>query len=389
MKYELSGGRLTLFLSGKIDSGNSAEKEAEMQAICDSEKHTEIAVDMEALEYISSAGLRIILRLKKACANIALVNVTKEVYDILEMTGFTEMMPVARCMRRVSIDGCEVIGQGANGKVYRLDSDTIIKVYNGSCSLSDISRERELARKAFVLGVPTAIPYDVVCAGDSYGSVFELLNARSFAQILEKDPSWLDECARRLSELLKTIHSIELKPGEMPDERLVALGWVDFVSSYLPEDKAARLRSLVLAIPEDRHMMHGDCHVKNVMLQNGEALFIDMDTLSMGHPVFEFASIYLAYMGFDEMDGNKKVAFLNLPAEICEELMKRIVKYYFGVKDDKEVSAILDKARIIGYTRLMRRTIRRQHDTEYGQRLIAYCREKLLGLLDRVDTLTF
>ena len=77
----------------------------------------------------ASAGLRVILRLRKQEPELAIVNVSPEVYEIFEMTGFTEMMPVSRAYRRVSVDGCEVIGQGANGKVYRLDPETIIKVY--------------------------------------------------------------------------------------------------------------------------------------------------------------------------------------------------------------------------------------------------------------------
>ena len=106
-----------------------------------------------------------ILRLRKQEPELAIVNASPEVYEIFEMTGFTEMMPVSRAYRRVSVDGCEVIGQGANGKVYRLDPETIIKVYLNPNSLPDIHRERELARKAFVLGIPTAIPYDVVKVG--------------------------------------------------------------------------------------------------------------------------------------------------------------------------------------------------------------------------------
>ena len=87
-------------------------------------------------------------------------------------------------MNRYAAEGCEVIGEGANGIVYRTDPDTIVKVYKNHDALEEIHNERELARKAFVLGIPTAIPYDVVRVGEGYGSVFELLNAKSFAKII-------------------------------------------------------------------------------------------------------------------------------------------------------------------------------------------------------------
>ena len=165
----------------------AAQAEEEIQKL-EAQDHGKVVLDAEKLEYISSAGLRVILRLRKQEPELAIVNASPEVYEIFEMTGFTEMMPVSRAYRRVSVDGCEVIGQGANGKVYRLDPETIIKVYLNPNSLPDIHRERELARKAFVLGIPTAIPYDVVKVGDGYGSVFELLNAKSFGSLIAEHP---------------------------------------------------------------------------------------------------------------------------------------------------------------------------------------------------------
>ena len=144
-----------------------------------------LIIDAAGLEYISSAGLRVILRIKKANPDTIIINCTPETYDIFDMTGFTEMMEVERAYRVFSVEGCEVIGQGANGKVYRIDRDTIVKVYLNPDALPEIHRERELARAAFVAGVPTAIPYDVVrIEGGGYGSVFELLNATSFAKLL-------------------------------------------------------------------------------------------------------------------------------------------------------------------------------------------------------------
>ena len=99
-----------------------------------------------------------VLRLRKLENEFRLVNVSAEVYEILEMTGFTEMMPVEKARRSISVEGCEAIGRGANGIVYRIDKDTVVKVYQSADCLPDVQRERELARKAFVLGIPTAIP---------------------------------------------------------------------------------------------------------------------------------------------------------------------------------------------------------------------------------------
>lgn len=380
---------LTLHLSGKVDSANADATEKELRASIGTDPVRELTLDLENLSYISSAGLRVVLRLRKDYPSLKLINASSEVYDILDMTGFTEMLTVTKAYRRLSVEGCEVIGQGANGKVYRLDPDTIIKVYMNPDSLPDIQKERELARKAFVMGVPTAIPYDVVRVGDGYGSVFELLSAKSLAKLLIADPSSLEDCVRISVDLLKKIHETELKPGDIPDEKTIVLGWVQYLEPHLPADVHARLLALVEAVPEDHHMMHGDYHIKNVMVQNGESLLIDMDTLCMGHPIFEFASIYLAYQGFGVLDHDNIPRFLGIPYETADRFMRRTFELYFDTTDPAVIERLLDKAKVVGYTRLMRRTIRRGADSEPARSIVAFCKEQLTDLVSRVDTLTF
>ena len=390
MNFTNENGTLTVYLEGRVDSSNAEKVEAGINSVRAQNAYENLVLDAEGLEYISSAGLRVILRTRKAEATLKIVGVSPEVYEIFDMTGFTEMLPVEKAYRRLSVDGCEVIGQGANGKVYRIDADTIIKVYFNSDALPDIHRERELARKAFVMGIPTAIPYDVVRVGDSYGSVFELLNAESFSKLIVKDPENYDKYASLMVDLLKKIHSTELKPGDMPDMKAVALGWADFMADYLPEEQFRKLRSLIAAVPEDNHMLHGDYHTKNVMMQDGEVLLIDMDTLCLGHPVFEFASIYLAYIGYSELDHSNTLSFLGIPFETTSRLWKDTVRMYFDTDDETALRAIEDKAKVIGYTRMMRRTIRRNgFGTEEGRAIIDHCKAQLADLLSRVDSLTF
>jgi hypothetical protein len=136
----------------------------------------------------------VLLRLRKKYPDIVVTGVRSEIYEIFEMTGFTEMMNVEKAYRVVSVEGCEVIGEGANGTIYRIDRDNVVKVYNNADVLADIQHEREVARLALILGIPTAISYEVVQVGDSYGAVFELLNARSFSSILKKEPEKMDWC---------------------------------------------------------------------------------------------------------------------------------------------------------------------------------------------------
>ncbi len=380
---------VVIALKGHIDSANAEMVENEINILREGCEQLPVTIDARELEYISSAGLRILLRLKKS-TEIKIENVSGEVYDVLEMTGFTEMMEVHKAFRQLSVENCEVIGQGANGKVYRIDPDTIVKVYYDPDALPEIERERELARTALILGIPTAIPYDVVKVEDCYGSVFELLNAKSFAQLLKEDPSKIDQIAEMSVDLLKKIHGTLVKPDVMPDMKEVALNWAAFMKDYLPEEEAQKLYRLVEEVPQDLHMLHGDYHIKNVMLQNDEALLIDMDTLCTGHPIFEFASAFNAYQGFSLFDHEQIERFLGISYETGAQMWDKLLHLYFSDKTEEEIQQIADKAKLIGCTRIMRRAIRRKAlETEEGKASVEQYKNLIIDLVRQIDTLLY
>ena len=283
---------MNIKLEGRIDANNAPKIEKEIISKLEKDNDSSLTLDMEKLEYISSAGLRVLLNLKKDYTpDLRLINVSSEIYEIMDMTGFTELMTVEKAYRVVSVDGCKKIGQGANGTIYCIDQDNVVKVYNNADALADIQHEREVAKLALILGIPTAISYDVVRVGDSYGSVFEMLNASSFAEILANEPEKIDWCVDEYVKMLKRIHGTLVPFGKLPDMKETALSWATFMLNYLPETAGKKLLSLVEAVPHDDHMIHGDYHTKNLELTQNEVLLIDMDTLAVGHPIFELASM--------------------------------------------------------------------------------------------------
>ncbi len=383
------GDPLTVEVSGRIDSGNAPEVEAEIQKAVSGYTGS-VVLDAAELEYISSAGLRVILRLKKSNPDTSVINCTSEVYEIFDMTGFTEMMNISKAYREISIEGCEVIGEGANGKVYRIDPDTIVKVYKNHDALEEIHNERELARKAFVMGIPTAIPYDVVKVGDLYGSVFELLSAKSFAKLIAADPSMIPELAKESADILKTMHSTKLRPGELPDKKAEALVWAEYCLDYLPAEVGEKLVQLVKDVPDTLNMLHGDYHIKNIMRQNGENLLIDMDTLAMGHPIFEFSAIYAAYKGFSCIDSTVIEKFLGINRAQSEDFWQITLKSYFDTQDEEFLQRIENASAIICYARLLRRTYRKaKEDEDYKARMAEFCKNTLCELVPVTDKLWF
>ena len=85
----------TLALIGRLDTVTAPELEAEISAILSTAES--LVLDMEKLEYISSAGLRVILKTQKALtqkAGLKLIHVSDEVREVFEITGFSDFLTI-------------------------------------------------------------------------------------------------------------------------------------------------------------------------------------------------------------------------------------------------------------------------------------------------------
>ena len=386
--YRIDKDILYIAIEGRIDASNAAQAEEKIFAIKNDNPGKHTVIDADNLEYISSAGLRVILRLRKEEPKLAIINVAPDVYDVFDMTGFTDMVTVEKAYQRMSVEGCEFIAKGANGAVYRYDAETILKTYFAKDALPEIKQERENARRAFVLGINTAIPYGIVRVGDGYGTVTELLNAISVTKLIRNSPDDLSEAVKYYVDMLKSIHATEVEDGEVPDMKEIALDWANFVSAYIPENQGKKLISLIEAVPKQNTLMHGDYHTNNIMVQNGEPLLIDMDTLCMGHPVFELGSMFNAFVGYSELDHQNMMDFFGYSFETAGKFWNMALKMYLGTEDEAICQSVAEKAMIIGYTRMLRRAARRPNEADSPAK-IARCKEMLAILLNKVDSLLF
>ena len=129
MKNYEENGSLVICLEGRIDSTNAQATQEEIVQLLDSRQGEDFLFDAEDLSYISSAGLRVLLSVHNQYkTGLTVRNVSPEIYEILEVTGFSTFLKVKKKPRAISVEGCPVIGKGAIGEVYRLDADTVVKV---------------------------------------------------------------------------------------------------------------------------------------------------------------------------------------------------------------------------------------------------------------------
>ena len=89
------GAGLVLSLDGRLDTTTAPQLEAELRSGLDGVQ--ELTIDMEKLVYISSAGLRVLLKAQKIMnkqGKMTVKNVSQEIKDIFEVTGFDELLNI-------------------------------------------------------------------------------------------------------------------------------------------------------------------------------------------------------------------------------------------------------------------------------------------------------
>lgn len=383
-------GTLTVELEGRIDTTNAADIDKELFELVDANNPRKVILDASKLEYISSVGLRVVLKLKKTIDDTAVVNASLEIYDIFSMTGFTDIIEVRKVLREVSIEGCEIIGRGGHGTVYRLDGDTIVKVYNEGEPLDEIEREISYSKKAFVYGIPTAISFDVVKCGNCYGVVFELINADTFANRLCAVPEDFDSYSVKYSAVVNKLHTTKADPHIFSNIKELYNKWVDDMAKYYTPDEIKLLHDIVNSVPERESFVHGDIHPKNMMVQDGELLLIDMADLSYGHPIFDYAGIALTHVVSGRNDGKYTKAVIGIEAEPAARLFNNMIKANFPGRSEEELKHINDTIMSFAmFKYAIAPAVNKNQSDELNQRLLENTRKsffpvaaKLIGAVD-------
>ena len=341
---------LTIYLEGAIDSATAPQAEAQIMEYYHAHTAKAVVLDAQELRYISSSGLRVLLKLRKLEPNLKLINASTEVYEILEMTGFAEMFPVSKAYRSIQLEDCTLLGEGGHGRVFRINDDTIVKLYyNKGDSLETIKREQDYAKKAFVMGIPTAIPFDIVKHEEMYGLVFELVNADIVSNYLNEHPDQLEEIAKKYAQTLKQLHTTHVAKDALSSTKELYRDRLESLRSYMTEEEVETLIRINDAIPESDTVIHGDFHPKNVMIQNGEPVLIDMADLTCGHPLYDLGSMALTHhLPSDDRIEN----ITGMKAEVVRKLWQLFLVHYLETDDPRAIAMLEKKASVVGLMKM-------------------------------------
>ena len=95
IKKVSDGSALTIYISGRLDAVTALELDKNLQATL--ANVTDLTVDLADVEYVSSAGLRILLKTQKRMdrqGSMKIRNVRENVREVLDMTGFSDFLTI-------------------------------------------------------------------------------------------------------------------------------------------------------------------------------------------------------------------------------------------------------------------------------------------------------
>lgn len=294
-----------------------------------------------------------------------------------------------RKYKEVSVDGCRRIAAGAKGEVYRYDDELIIKVYNNKNTYRDVEQEIALSRKAFIMGIPTAISFGIVAVGNRYGAMYELLDSETISDLIARNPANVDHYASVFAQLAHTIHDIHVTeedgfPDGMERLRRYIAGGVEKEDEAL----AARCGELFETISVSDTLTHGDFHTNNVFLLNGEPLLIDLDRLSAGHVMAEISDLYYFYVVLGEDDPSVVEDFMGFSYETSKRFFDVFLRKYLDTEDETRLREVREKAAFICYVRMINKIHKNSSISDAQRAIIERDMARLAELGDRLDTLT-
>lgn len=341
----INDGQLIINMEGVLNSSN-AQQASEKVENEPSAGVSSILIDIKKLDYISSAGLRIILSLKKKAKAMPfkIINANNDVMKVFDDTGFSSIMDIEAALRQVSIEGCKMIGHGACGEVYRLDDEQIIKLYYPHISDETIEQEKALAKKAFTLDIPTAISFDIVECDGRKGVIYELIKSKTVTELIRDDLEHMDKYVHLYADTCKKIHSIDGSKSDLPKFKTQNREDIARITDITEDEKALLYRFIDL-VPEGSTCIHGDLNPNNIMFSNGECCLIDMGEFSTGIKEWDISRILFS-LKYGNMF-NDFNSFYKLSHDDVDKILTLFLDEYYGMHDLDKISNLDDNSKFL------------------------------------------
>lgn len=293
MEYSFKENDVILVaLPSRVNSDNYLEVEKELDDIYERYVDKSFILDAANTEYVSSAALRVFLKYQKMGKLNSILNVSKDVFEIFEMTGLSEVMHVQKSMEMEKERQEMLIGEDSYGYLYIKDEEKVIKIYKPWVSEEEIMLGTELSKLGMGEDISNAITFDTVRTDNGLGCVYAVGHFESLRQYLAKN----EESAKGV--ILELVHELKKfrkctafeEKLENEVERLCRL--TDERLTSFTEDERKKIKDCISLFPRNNSPILEVVDSRTLLYSHHDVTFLDLSILRYGNEIFELAAVY-------------------------------------------------------------------------------------------------
>ena len=374
MEYKVKERRLTITLPKRIDATSAVGAAKELNDICSSLSHDEVVLDASDLNYISSSGLRALQTLAKLEDELTMTNVNEEILDIINATGFTNIMKVEKALRHIVLNEDQLIGKGIFGAVYRISDNEIVKVNLMDVSRNALQKEINNFQEAFRNGIPAAICHEIVDCGEGrLGITFEAEKCDTLNSYITKHPEELNDLVDKYIALLKAIHNNHSTPLHLPEAKQMLFARLEMKrGKSLTDEQVDAFCKIIDTIPDGDSLVQGDCNPKNILIINGELKFIDISDISIGHPLLDLMMFFFVENSWRfSLPDKLSYRITGLTRETSNLISNAVIMKYMGYDEHNLLwlNSVLEDMMVIARTAVITKPLTASIPEDWKERI--------------------
>lgn len=234
----------------------------------------------------------------------------------------------------IDLDEWEAFGAGGIGQSYfnRTDDSVILKLNSPAWDKEKSEVEVLYSVEVQKLGLPTPTIYEFVTDGQRYGHIDQRIKGKkSLARLLADDPSRIDEMARVMAEMSRTMHTTPCNTDVFEDKVSKYIKGIDLIPCS--DEIKEKLRSYMSKMDHSKTCIHGDLQVGNLITADGKYYWIDLGAFGYGDPAMDLGNMYLLlYI----MPPQLTKSLFHMEHKDMDRFYRLFLKYYFNGEPSRE-----------------------------------------------------
>lgn len=230
---------------------------------------------------------------------------------------------------KINVEGMELLGKGMAGEVY-VDGDKVIKLYfYPKTPMERAYYYYAISQHVMKEGLPVPKSYDFVEADGRYGIIYERIKGEILPDYFKGGFDEKKKCAAYMGKLLRQLHMAKVKDSLLNFEDSPVIYSLRRVK-VIPEEKVQAVIDIINELPGPRTMVHGDAHEGNFMMRDDGPVMIDLDTVTLGHPIFDISYWLFLKEGTPSEDRRNKIG---ITEDQVQEYLYTAYENYFDTTD--------------------------------------------------------